>query len=123
MTLTKEQQAAMESYNALFEILEDDDAVTEGVNRQDRAKMKDSEFAYPEKRLYPINNEDSVKNAIKFFRFVKPKYGEKVEKEVAKNLIAAAKKFKIEIRITADNPFKNYYSKAIIIPKNKPAKK
>jgi hypothetical protein len=54
---------------------EDDDllekrVVTEAMKKSDRDKLPDSAFALPKKRKYPINDEESVRNGIKYFRFV-----------------------------------------------------
>lgn len=108
-------------YESFFSFLNGEDLsiTTEALSKKDRSKMKDDEFAVPSIRKYPINNEESIKNGIKFFRFVPAEYRD----ECAKNLIAAAKKFKIEIAITKDNPLLKYYPDAKIIPRTRTTKK
>lgn len=93
-------------------LAEDDDIATEAMKKSDRDKLPDSAFALPKKRKYPINDADSVKNGIKYFRFV-PKDD---QKECAKNLYNAAKKFKIDITITKGNPFEKYYPDVKVVP-------
>ena len=98
---------SMTAFESIMDFLdpeyhEDDDllekrVVTEAMKKSDRDKLPDSAFALPKKRKYPINDEESVRNGIKYFRFVP----EEDRKECATNLYKAAKKFKIDITITA----------------------
>ena len=88
---------------------------TEAVAKNDRTKMKDNEFGLPSFRKYPMNNEDSVKNAIKYFKFCKEEYRD----ELAKNLKVAVEKFKIEVEVVKGNPIIKYFPDAKIV---KPAK-
>lgn len=103
---------------------EDDDllekrVVTEAMKKSDRDKLPDSAFALPKKRKYPINDEESVRNGIKYFRFVP----EEDRKECADNLYKAAKKFKIDITITAGNPFNKFYPDVKVVPPTRRDKK
>ena len=112
---------AIEAFESFFSFLHGDgDFITmEAISKTDRSKLKDSDFGLPEKRKYPITNEDSVKNSIKYFRFCP----EDDRPELAENLLKAIKKFKIEVRITKDNPFLKYYPKATIIERTRTSKK
>ena len=80
------------------------DAVVEDLKKKeleskDRGKLKDSEFAYIDKdgnRKLPINDEVHVKNALARFNqteFDSPE----AKKKAAKKILAAAKKFGIEV--------------------------
>ena len=84
----------------------------EAMKKSDRDKLPDSAFALPKKRKYPINDEESVRNGIKYFRFV-PKEDQKL---CAENLYKAAKKFGIDITITAGNPFNKFYPDVKVVP-------
>ena len=53
----------------------------EAMKKSDRDKLPDSAFALPKKRKYPINDEESVRNGIKYFRFV-PKEDQKLCAEI-----------------------------------------
>lgn len=97
----------------------EEDVATEAMKKSDREKLPDSAFALPKKRKYPINDADSVKNGIKYFRFV-PKDD---QKECAKNLYTAAKKFGIDITITKGNPFEKYYPDVKVVPPTRKDKK
>lgn len=118
---TTRQYLAIEAFESFFSFLHDDaDYITmEAISKTDRSKLKDSDFGLPEKRKYPITNEDTVKNAIKYFRFCQAED----QPELAKNLLKAIKKFKIEVRITKDNPFLKYYPNATIISRTRNPKK
>lgn len=118
---TTRQYLAIEAFESFFSFLHDDaDYITmEAISKTDRSKLKDSDFGLPEKRKYPIINEDTVKNSIKYFRFCPAED----QPELAKNLLKAIEKFKIEVRITKDNPFLKYYPDATIIPRTRNPKK
>lgn len=113
---------SMTAFESIMDFLdpeyhEDDDllekkVVTEAMKKSDRDKLPDSAFALPKKRKYPINDEESVRNGIKYFRFVP----EEDRKECADNLYKAAKKFKIDITITAGNPFNKFYPDVKVVP-------
>lgn len=113
---------SMTAFESIMDFLdpgyhEDDDllekrVVTEAMKKSDRDKLPDSAFALPKKRKYPINDEESVRNGIKYFRFVP----EEDRKECAANLYKAAKKFKIDITITAGNPFNKFYPDVKVVP-------
>lgn len=92
---------------------------TEAMKKSDRDKLPDSAFALPAKRKYPINDAESVKNGIKYFRFVPAED----QKECATNLYNAAKKFKIDITITAGNPFNKFYPDVKVVPPTRKDKK
>lgn len=85
---------------------------SEAMKKSDRDKLPDSAFALPRKRKYPINDAESIRNDIKYFRFV-PKED---QEECAKNIYEAAKKFGIEITITSGNPFNKYYPDVKVVP-------
>ena len=71
-----------------------------------RSELPDSEFGLPKLRKYPLDTEAHVRSAIKFFNFCKPED----EKELAKNIKKAIKKFGItDIKYSARNRFFNYY--------------
>ena len=93
---------------AVLDLTEEYDAATEALKKKDRDAMPESAFALPKERKYPIDTEESVKNGIKYFRFV-PKENRKT---VAAAYIKAIKKFKIDVRIAKGNPFIEYYPQA-----------
>lgn len=112
------------AFESVMDFLSDDSVkigkpVTEAMRKADRDKLPDSAFALPKKRKYPINDEASIRNGIKYFRFVP----EEDRKECAANLYKAAKKFKIDIIITAGNPFNKFYPDVKVVPPTRRDKK
>ena len=93
---------------AVLDMTDEYDAALEALKKKDRDAMPASAFALPKERKYPIDTEESVKNGIKYFRFV-PKENRKT---VAEAYIKAIKKFKIDVRIAKGNPFIEYYPQA-----------
>lgn len=73
----------------------------------ERNALKDKDFGLPKERKYPLNDENHVRQAIKFFNYC-PKES---RDELAKNIIKACKKFDInlaDMEITKRNVFYNY---------------
>ncbi len=109
------EYSAMEGILSFLEDDDPDEIATEAMKKSDRDKLPNSAFADPDRRQYPINDEESLRNGIKFFRFV-PKDRQEL---VAKNFLKAAKKMKIKIVITKGNPFEKYcknYPDVQIVP-------
>lgn len=72
----------------------------------DRKKMLPGEFGLPEKRKYPMPNEDHVRSAIRFFNYC----DKDDEEELAKAIIKRIKRFDMkDINVGDGNRFKKYY--------------
>lgn len=70
-----------------------------------RSKLPDSVFGVPEQRKFPLDSEEHVRSAIKFFNYVDPKY----EKELANNIKKAMKKYNInDVKIGEKNRLSKY---------------
>ena len=73
----------------------------------ERERLLPSEFGVPDKRKYPLNDEDHVRAAVRMFNHCDPDD----EKELAENIIKKMKKFGIDdIKVSAANRFKKYYT-------------
>jgi hypothetical protein len=71
-----------------------------------------SQFGLPKIRKYPLDTEDRVKSAIKFFNYV----NKKSEKELASNIIRRVKELGMKnVNIGTSNRFHKYYSKHIAV--------
>src|SRR5574344_301575 len=75
-----------------------------------RKGLPDSEFGLPEDRKYPLDTEARVRSAIKFFN----KCDSNKEKELARNIKKAIKKFNIKVNVGKENRFSNYYTESAI---------
>ena len=72
----------------------------------DRQRLLPSDFAIPEKRKYPIHDEDHVRAAIRMFNNCDPDD----EEELAKAIIKRIKRFGItDVKVSASNRFRKYY--------------
>lgn len=72
----------------------------------DRQNLLPSEFGIPDKRKYPIHDEEHVRAAIRMFNNCDPSE----EKELAENIIKKINKFGItDVKVSAANRFKAYY--------------
>ena len=74
----------------------------------ERNKLPDSAFGIPSKRKYPLDTPSRVKSAIRFFNYC----DKEDEEELARNIIKAIKKFKMEdqIHVGDKNRFKKYWN-------------
>lgn len=73
----------------------------------DRQRLLPSEFGIPNKRAYPMPDEDHVRAAVRMFNNCDPDD----EKELAQSIIKKMKKFGItDIRVGATNRFRKYYN-------------
>lgn len=91
-------------------------AIFEGsLSYMDRQRLLPSEFGLPNKREYPINDEEHVRLAVKMFNHCDPED----EKELAQNIIKRIKRYGIyDIHPSASNRFSKYYKN----PKVKPVR-
>lgn len=72
----------------------------------DRQRLLPSDFGIPEKRKYPIHDEDHVRAAVKLFNNCDPED----EEELAKAIIKKMNRFGItDIKVSASNRFRRYY--------------
>ena len=72
----------------------------------DRQRLLPSDFGIPEKRKYPLHDEDHVRAAVKLFNNCDPED----EKELAKAIIKRMNRFGItDIKVSASNRFRKYY--------------
>ena len=73
-----------------------------------RSELEDSDFGLPKLRKFPLDTEERVRSAIRFFNYC----DEKDEKELAENIIKAIKKFDMTVEKPAGeskNRFWKYY--------------
>lgn len=78
--------------------------LNETLTSVERKKLKDSDFGIPSLRKYPLHDERHVFSAIRFFNYVDTEH----EAELAKNIIKAAKKFKITLKPGKKNRLREY---------------
>lgn len=72
----------------------------------DRQRLLPSDFGIPEKRKYPLHDEDHVRAAIRMFNNCDPED----EKELAKAIIRKMNRFGIiDVKVSASNRFRRYY--------------
>ena len=76
----------------------------DNLTAKDRNILRDKTFGLPDERKYPLNDEDHVRAAIKFFNYV----DKSKEKELANNIIKAIKKFNIDANIGKKNRLSKY---------------
>lgn len=69
-----------------------------------RNKLPDSAFGLPDERKFPINDQKHVKQAIRMFGYC-PK---EKQAALAKRILAAAKKFNMEIHVSPNNQMYQY---------------
>lgn len=87
-----------------------------GLSYSERQKLLDSDFAIPEKRKYPIHDEEHVRLAITMFNKCDPDD----EEQLAEAIIKRINKFGIlNIKASASNRFRKYYD----VENNKKIKK
>lgn len=77
------------------------------LDAKDRNAMRDSTFGLPDKRKYPLNDEQHVRSAITYFNKCDPSD----EEELARNIKKAMKKFNMEVNVSPENRFSKYYKK------------
>lgn len=84
---------------------------TEGLSYSERQRLLPSQFGIPNKRKYPIHDEEHVRLAIKMFNSCDADE----EKELAENIIKQIKKFGMtDIKVSASNRFRRFYEKSKI---------
>lgn len=106
--LSDRECIALDMYNAFFSFLHDeDDVATEAIRRVDRNSLDNKFFGIPSKRKYPLTQESSIKNCIRFFRFCP----DEDKKELASNVLKAMESFGIKKEDTRGNDFWKYASK------------
>ena len=82
----------------------------------ERQRLLPSDFGVPDKRKYPIHDEDHIRAAIRMFNNCDPSD----EEELARNIIKRINKFGItDVKVSAANRFKPYYDEAIAEQKRK----
>lgn len=86
------------------------------LSYSERQMLLPSEFGIPDKRKYPMPDEDHIRAAIRMFN----NCDEEEEEELASNIIKKLKKFNIkDIKVGKSNRFYKYYEKAY--PRNESA--
>lgn len=84
--------------------------INESSSERKRSELDDSEFGIPSQRKFPLDTEEHVRSAIKFFNYV----DEEHEEELAKNIIKAMKKFGIDdVKISDKNRLSKYIKKPV----------
>ena len=77
----------------------------ESLSSQERKELKASDFGLPDKRKYPMHDEEHVLSAIRFFNYVKADD----EKELALNIIKKVKEFDMkDIKIGSNNRLRKF---------------
>jgi hypothetical protein len=77
----------------------------EELSKEEREKLDDDQFGIPEKRKFPLHDEEHVRKAIQFFYHAKGK-----DKEIlAKNIIKKADEY--DINISDDSELGEYIEK------------
>lgn len=80
--------------------------VEDKLPTKERNELPEKVFGIPDKRKYPLNDEEHVRAAIRMFNHVKPAD----EKTLAKNIIKKLNKFEItDIEVGKENRFYKYY--------------
>ena len=82
----------------------------EAMTAKYRNSLPDDEFGIPKYRRYPLNDEEHVLLAIRFFNHVE----EKFEKELASNIIKKIKQYDMvdKVHVGNKNRFKPYWEKS-----------
>lgn len=84
---------------------------TEGLSYSERQRLLPSQFGIPNKRKYPIHDEEHVRLAIKMFNSCDADE----EEELAENIIKQINKFGMtDIKVSAANRFRKFYEKSKI---------
>ena len=84
---------------------------TEGLSYSERQRLLPSQFGIPNKRKYPIHDEEHVRLAIKMFNSCDADE----EEELAENIIKQINKLGMtDIKVSASNRFRRFYEKSKI---------
>lgn len=103
--LSTRECIALDMYNAFFAFLHDEDGVAlEATRRMDRSKLNKKFFGIPSKKKYPLTQESSIKNCIRFFRFCP----NEDKKELATNVLKAMESFHMTKEDTYGEDFWKY---------------
>ena len=88
----------------------------EALTSKERNEIPDEDFGIPKYRRYPLNDEEHVLLAIRFFNHIEPKF----EKELARNIIKKVKEYDMadKVRVGPKNRFKPYWEKSGLGKKN-----
>lgn len=70
-----------------------------------RDDLPEKTFGIPELRKYPLNDAKHVRQAVIMFNHVSPEY----ERELARNIKRAMKKYGIKMNVSDQNRFHKYY--------------
>lgn len=77
---------------------------------KDRNRLSSSSFGLPKERKYPLDTEDHVRSAVRFFNYV----SKEDEKELAENIIKAINKFNLNIKVGPNNRLSKYYKPEVV---------
>lgn len=82
----------------------------EAMTTSMRNSLSDDEFGIPKYRRYPLNDEEHILLAIRFFNHIEPKF----EKELATNIIKKVKEHNMadKVHVGNKNRFKPYWEKS-----------
>lgn len=106
--LSTRECIALDMYHAFFSFLHTDDDITmEATKRMNREKLSDTLFGIPSKKKYPLTQESSIKNCIRFFRFCPNEN----KKELATNVLKAMESFHMTREETYGDDFWKYVDK------------
>lgn len=95
-------------------------ATEAALTAAEKRALKDSDFGLPEKRQWPLCDEERVRDCIKNFHWC-PKEN---QRELAKNILKAMRKFGMkDVEVSEGNPFLAYYPEAKVVARKKPEKK
>ena len=112
--IEKSLNTILSTENYMIDIVNSSDDFVDRVNMlledklpsKERNELDTKEFGIPNKRKYPLNDEEHVRAAIRMFNHV----SQEDEATLAKNIIKKLKKFEItDIDVGEDNRFYKYY--------------
>lgn len=79
------------------------------ITTKERNRIDEEDFGLPKQRKYPLDTPAHVRSAVKFFNYA----SKEDEKELAKNLNKAIKKFNLKIQVGDANRFSKYYTNPV----------
>mgnify|MGYP004613222091 CR=1 FL=1 len=100
--LIEESYVNNESYFGIYDHLLE-------MTASEKNKLKDSDFGIPSKKKYPMPDVKHIKSAIRFFNYV----DKEDEKELAENIIKAAKKYNVDLHPGKDNRLSQYVKEMV----------
>lgn len=85
---------------------------TNKLTKKERDSLSDDEFGLPSLRKYPLNDEEHIRQAIRFFHYCKGPNKQELANNIAKKV--KEKNLIGKITISQKNPFKKYFPSWIV---------